>query len=359
MPNWEKSKREKFGKALYEARKSAGYNQGDLAEKVAEQVGRDRGYSQKKIHRIEYGQQTKFLKEDELGALSRLLSLTEKECELARPSEKKQDKPWIQMEDGKYLKSNVEQEEFSSYLGEYHCAFRSTDSGNDHINRGLLRLYKGADGSCGADMELFNENGRAIKYYSGIFFINTHFEACYFILRGKRWQEVSMIIAPLFTLTVEDEKNQFIIAQVLTTAAGKRKHRTVAHRMLISRKRLNKSQEQLVRSQLLMNTDSIYIRQDELQKLQAQMNKQIQAEPDNQLYRSVSAACKTIIQNSSKVTLLRIEESKIYDAREFGASDEERALVTALLRTHSEGLFYNKISETVQEILGAILEWNG
>ncbi len=257
-----------------------------------------------------------------------------------------------------YLRTNGDCQEIKSLLGEYHCVFRSTDRLENRINRALLELSQDKDGFCGAIFKIYDDNNRVIKTYKGTFFVNLHFKTCYFILIGERWQEVSLMIAPIYTPTKEDTPSEYMVAQVLTSSSGKKKERTVTHRMLLSRKKMTDKQVRLARSQLMLNTDIIYIRPEYLKKLENEIDEKLRNNPNSVLFKGMKKACKMVREESKSITLMAIEESKIYDAKVGldGTTNQDRALITAQIRRCSEGIYYNKVSESVEELFEAIIQ---
>lgn len=353
--------RTEFGSILREARQAKGLSQ----EKVAGQMNAVfTNYRQKKISRLELGQQITRLPEAELALLGEILGLSLEEwASAAQPENPPRPGPaprpmhaWTSPREDRYLSTRAESPEFDAYLGTYHGIFRSTNSREDRLNRTILELFTREDGTCGATLVILDDGGVSIKRYEGIYFVNTHFQVGYFLLSGLRLQEVSMMIAPHFVPTVETIKNKYIVAQALTSSSGSSKHRTVAHRMLLSRKRLTDRQAELARSQLLLNTDMIQIRLEQLQALEDEAKRQLEQEPTSGFYQSVLQACGIIRRGSQEITLLQIEESKIFDAKSLGRNDTSRALVTAMLRNYAEGFYHNKVSETVRETFEAIID---
>lgn len=353
--NWDENARIKFGKCVLLARESKGLAQEELADLLCQELGKK--YTQKKISNIELGKQKRPIPREDLDELAKILDLTDQDIHLANIAVIETASQGI-IKEGRYLLSNAEHPEFKAHLGKYHCVFRSTDSSKDHINRAILEIFEETENhSCGAKIDILDDQGKSIKHYTGKFFINTHFQTCYFLLRGQVWEEVSMMIAPYFAPTVTGVENKFIIAQVLTSSAGKRKHRTVAHRMLISRKRLSDLQVDLACSQLRLNTDMIYIEPGQLNILQHKAEDELANSQEVELYQAVINACEMIRKFGREVSLLCIEESKIYDAKNLDPNANCRALVTALIRNYSDGVFHNKISETVLELFEAIVDY--
>lgn len=349
--------RKEFGFIVSKAREARNLSQGEVAEAIQQLIGEKGHYSQKKISRLESGEIVKYLPADEVAALAQVLELTEDQQQLALSPKQENPPLWISVREDGYLLSLAKQQEFQPYFGVYHGIFRSTDSDKAHFNRTKLEVFPASDGLCRARMEILDKSGTAIKNYEGVFFINTNFRTCYFVLSGQVWQEISLMIAPYFAPAVKGVPNKFIVAQVLTSSAGAHKQRTVAHRMVLSRKLLQGEQFELACSQLQLNTDSIFISPEQLEKLRFIVEERLEEDPKSNFYHAVRKACDIIDQDGQKIAVLRIEESKLYDEKQLGLSREGRALVTAMLREYSENVYYNKISETVLELIEAIIDW--
>lgn len=165
-----------------------------------------------------------------------------------------------------------------------------------------------------------------------------------------------MLIMPWFKPTSSD--NQYMMALVLTTSAGTNK-RPTAHRMLISRKELRGQALELATSQLQLNTDSIYIKEEQLNCLEANLKQQQQQQqhPDSKHLDLALKFCQIIRQEGERFTMYRIDESRLFEVESICKDVQQRALATALIRTYSDGFYHNKIGKSGQEIFKSILEW--
>ena len=344
-----------FGHAIKDARKRQNISQKDLAKLMTEKTGQK--FDQRKISYIENGELKRPLSDTVISALAHLLSLSEEDCRLAYSPDSQEVSldSWLYVRGHGYILANAKQSKaLKFHLGKYFCIFHSTESSSQKIQRGILELNKQSNGQCSAEFLLLKPDNTPIKQYSGLFFINTYFDTCYCILCGNSWQEINMLIMPWFKPTSSD--NQYMMALVLTTSAGTNK-RPTAHRMLISRKELRGQALELATSQLQLNTDSIYIKEDQLNCLETAVKEQQQQHPDSKHLDLALKFCQIIRQEGERFTMYRIDESRLLEVESICKDVQQRALATALIRTYSDGFYHNKIGKSGQEIFKSILEW--
>ena len=344
-----------FGQAIRDARKRKNISQHDLAKLMKETTGQK--FDQRKISHIENGEQKRSLSEVTISAFAQILDLSEEERQLAYGPNSKEDFSdlWFYVRHHGYISSNVKQNKaLNFHLGNYFCIFHSTESSSQEIQHGILELGKQGNGQCSAKFLLLNQDNLPIKRYSGLFFINTYFDTSYCILCGDNWQEINMLIMPLFKPTLNE--NKYMMALVLTTSAGKNK-RPTAHRMLISRKNLQGQALRLATSQLQLNTDSIFIKEEQLDALEVALREQHQQSPDSMHLDLALKFCQIIRQEGERFTMYRIDESRLLEVESICKDAQQRALATALIRTYADGHYHNKIGKSGQDIFESILEW--
>lgn len=351
---WEINHRERFGAEIRKEREKLGYTGEQLANLISEYLPKP--IHQRQISSIELGQKKKPLSTACLSAFKQVLSLSDEVLELANPGNTKvgcTTDGWISVNAGQYIQVSAHSNDFEPYMGEYHVVFHSTVREEDKLIRGLLYISSANDGSCCANMEIFGENQRAIKKYSGVFFINTYYDTCYFILCGTKRQEVCMLIAPRFKGTLA--QNELIMPLVLTTSAGVTKRPTV-HRMIISRRELNGEPLDLAISQLYLNTDMIYISQSQLDELKIAINHRLKENPGAKHYLLAKRYCEEIETKGEREYVYRIEESNFLDLIKTCKSSEIRSLATAVVRRNSIGEYHNKIGKSSQSIVNTLLK---
>ena len=353
--DWPIKDRELFGQEIWRERRKLEYTQRDLAMNVSKYLSVPIG--QRKISDIERGMVKTALPVPLLSALKKVLSLSDDILALAMPQSQKAERlmdNWISVNGDRYIQVSAQSNDLIPYLGEYHFVFRSTVREEDKLIRGLLYISSSNDGSCSANMDIYGENEEIIKKYSGIFFVNTYYDTCYFILCGTNRQEVCMLIAPRFKVTVA--RNDLIMPLVLTTSAGPTKRPTV-HRMIISRQKLYGEYLDLAISQLYLNTDMVYLTQSQLDALKIAIDNRLSEEPSAKHYLLAKKYCEDIEVKSEKEYVYKIEELEFLDRLEACKDSEIRGLATAIIRKNSVGEYHNKIGKSGQKIMNTILKW--
>lgn len=258
------------------------------------------------------------------------------------------------------LHSNISSptSELKGYCGEYYTLFLSTDSADRRLVEGKLIIAQDqTDPSlCNVHLTLYGPKHTAIKWYTGTCFINRHYRTWHCILIGQKKQEVCMLTASHFNATLR--QNQFNMTLALTTSAGVQKRPTV-HRLFLSRKPIPKKDRQLIQSQLMMNTDSICISEKALLDLENEAKLQVQkatSKLKQSEYQAVLAAIQKIRELGHEETYYTIDESIIYDAETIAADKRFRGFAVSRIRSRTNNVYYNKISQTVLEICANILE---
>lgn len=257
-------------------------------------------------------------------------------------------KPLVSIKEKEQLLANPSNTEFENYQGEYYCYFYSTDSAEPKLIKGRLFLNIDTEYSmCRAELKVLRDD-EPIKVYCGQFVLNLHYRKAYMVLIGKDKQELCFLIFNHFNSTIN--LNQLNMALALTSSSGSQKRPTM-HRVLISRKQLNEKSEKLIIPELKLNTDKIIISESNLEKLQKEISKKFELEKENNNhYVGVLNCIKYIKENCTKEAYYTIDESIIYDSSTITEDEIERSYIISILREKSNTEFYNKISDTIEEI---------
>ncbi len=357
----DQSVREKFGAAVHRARKThESWNQARLAEKINILLPEDHPFKfrQESISKLERGDSKLRLTGLAVQKIQELLELPDefvipllKEVD-SEEGRKTSKSAHISIHEAGQLISKSTHTEFSSYFGDYYCMFNSTDSNNQKLIMGNLSIIgdNAEHNQCIAHMTLLDENGNEIKWYSGPFFINRHYRTWHCVLIGKEKQEICMLTSSYFNSTIE--KNLLSVALVLTTSSGTQKRPTV-HRMIISREPIRKVDWSLIQAQLRLNSDTITISEAGLADLQKGAERDLQkarSENARKKFQAVLACTEKIKEMGKKDNLYVIDESIIYDSDAIIADKHLRSFVVSKIRSYTKDKYYNKISQTVQDI---------
>lgn len=353
--------REKFGAAVRNARKSGtNWNQTRLAKEINALLPENCPikFGQESISKLERGDPKLQLTELVVRRIQDLLNLPK---EIVDPllmeigseaSPKLAKNAYISIHEAGQLISKSSHIEFSSYFGDYYCMFNSTDSNNQKLIKGKLHIA-GDDagrGQCTAYMTLYDKDNAEIKWYSGPFFINLHYRTWHCILIGQEKQEICMLTSSHFNSTIE--KNLLNVALVLTTSSGAQKRPTM-HRMIISREPIRKADWSLIQAQLRLNSDSITISETALENLQKETEKDLQkARSKNTRVKlqAILTCIEKIKELGKEDEFYVIDESIIYDSDTIITDKHLRSFVVSKIRSCTKEKYYNKISQTVQDI---------
>lgn len=259
-------------------------------------------------------------------------------------------------EDGQLL-ANASHEEFLGYLGSYYCYFHSTNSEDPRLIEGEFSIEKDKSRSadCTAELNII-ENGEVIKKYRGQFLINNHFRTSYCILIGDDKQEVCMLIGNHFNIT--KGMNQLTMALALTTSAGSQKRPTM-HRILFCRKELTKAQKASIHALLKLNTDRITVSESKINQLEQVIKKKLNnmhRKKECEKLEAILECISYIRQHASREVYYTIDESIIYDSSLFSENAKVRSQIVSTLRECTNTDFYNKVSNTVEEICMSLIE---
>lgn len=361
----EKTARERFGKAIADARNQNGWSQKQLANKISRELPEgEKAFEQKKISNLERNVSNVRLTEAGIRAIQSVCQLSDDIVaplleEIANaPAQARTSSCPVHIQEKGQLSCKVSDPDsaLGGYCGEYNCLFVSTDSASPDLVEGKLRIGADPDrsGQCLAHMTIYN-NKKEIKWYSGPFFLNQHYRTWHCILVGEKRQEICMLTASHFNATLLS--NQYNMALSLTTSSGVQKRPTV-HRLLISRKPIPQEAHKLIRAQLRLNTDSICIEEDALAELEKDTLQHLEAaveEKDALKYRAV-LKCIARIRGAKQRVYFTIDESIIYDSQEIAEKQEVRSFVVSEIRSYTPNMYYNKVSQTVLDICADIIE---
>lgn len=353
--------REKFGATVRNARKNGtNWNQTRLADEINSLLPENYPikFGQESISKLERGNPKLQLTEFVVRRIQDLLKLPK---EIVDPllmeigsevSSKVAKNAHISIREAGQIISKSSHIEFSSYFGDYYCIFNSTDSNDQKLIKGTLHITgdEAGHGQCTAYMTLYDKNNTEIKWYSGPFFINLHYRTWHCILIGQEKQEICMLTSSHFNSTIE--KNLLNVALVLTTSSGAQKRPTM-HRMIISREPIRKADLRLVRAQLRLNSDSITISETDLDNLQKEAEEDLQkarSKNTRAKLQAILTCIEKIKEIGKKDELYIIDESIIYDSDTIIADKHLRSFVVSKIRSCAKDKYYNKISQTVQDI---------
>lgn len=161
-----------------------------------------------------------------------------------------------------------ESDAFKGYLQTYHCYFHPTRTKESELLLGKLHLTKG-NGICRAKFDLYRnrshaETGNPDKEYSGFAVISSTLHSMYVFLASKTIGEISVLNFSHFKLNLQYLDCR--MAEVLTNSAGAN-HIPTVHRMLLSRERIDEKHLDAIKPHLLLNSDTMMIRDTELEKI--------------------------------------------------------------------------------------------
>lgn len=349
--------RKKFGEQVRKYRESGirKISQDELSKKINRRIfNKNSCLSQKKISRIELADESLFLVESVIDAISTEcnipIDISEPFIKLMKDfnvNEDNDDFPILIIENDQLLSKPIHSE-LQIYEGDYFCYFYSTDSSNPTIIKGKLSFLLDYKNSiCRTELQIL-KNKKTIKQYKGQFVLNLHYRKIYIVLVGCIKQEICFLVLNHFNSTINP--NKLNMALVLTTLSGSQK-RLTAHRMLITRKELNDKTLSFIEPELKLNTDVINLSEEELNELENEL-----VNSKSKYAGSALKCVKYIKENAKKKIIYYIDESIIYDSSEISQNDIERSYIISLLRKYSDTKYYNKISDTIEEICLKIIE---
>lgn len=366
MNTSEKIARERFGKAIADARNQNGWSQKQLASKISRGLPEgEKDFEQKKISNLERNASNVRLTEAGIRAIQAVCRLSDDivapllEEITNTPAQAQTPSCPVHIQEKGQLscKASDPDSALGGYCGEYSCLFVSTDSTNPVLVEGKLRIDVDPKGSgqCLAHMAIYNDQKEEIKWYSGPFFLNQHYRTWHCILVGEKKQEICMLTASHFNATIRP--NQYNMALSLTTSSGVQKRPTV-HRLLISREPIPQKAHKLIRAHLRLNTDSICIEENALEELEKDTLQHLETaveEKDIAKYQAV-LRCIARIRGAKRRVYYTIDESIIYDSQEISVEKEVRSFVVSEIRSYTPNMYYNKVSQTVLDICADIIE---
>lgn len=346
-----------IGKIIKEKRYELGqgvkFSQDKLAKRLNSEFNlTDNKFTQEKISMLERGNPRVKLSQQMIDSIHKYFQINDNIINLYKGelcSEKSNRSEGIRllMHGSKNLITDKTSDIFEKYLGNYNCLFYSTDSNNPKYVKGSIVIDKSTESeNCTASLSLYDSDGKAIKHYDGIFFINTYYDMCYCILIGNAEQEVNIIAARHIKNSIHDV---FLnVGFAITCSSGYKKRPTV-HRIIISRNEIDEDKIDLLLPQLKLNSDILYIPEDELNNLENNLDE------SSELYNYIKKAIDMIKQFGQKKIYYVIDESIIYDSNKISDNSEIRARIVSILRKITDNSYYNKISHTVYNICAEII----
>ena len=321
-------------------------------------IGKPYIFHQKTISRLENGDSTLNLNTDLIMKISEICEIPKGITDelISEISKAEPTHSLINIKERNNLLTLSDHDEFIQYFGDYHCVFFSTNSNDPKIIRGKINIAPSPDSSqCVISLYIL-DGEKIIKKYDGVFFINRHYEMWYSVLIGQLKQEVCMLISKNIKNTLG--KNIINIALALTTSAGTRKRPTM-HRMLISRQLISEKKLKLIIPQLKLNTDIIYISEANLNKLENYIQENLNSSTNAnkiKIFNSLKKCTKLIKDLSIKETYYKIDEALIYDTSQVSENKLIRGEIISIIRSYTDSMYYNKVSQTVQDIILGIIE---
>ena len=234
---------------------------------------------------------------------------------------------------------------FRAYLGKYHCYFFSTISNEDRILHGTLELKKTESGNrCTAFMALEtgkkDEEGEPIqKKYEGNLVISTSMNAAYCTLMSKKIGEICYFIFRYSQINYEKLMCRLAIA--ITVSAGDNRLPT-AHRMLISRKKLENILDDYLSGQLHLNGSDILLEPE---------NVKIMREDPN-----MPQWFKDNFDKFISETAIQYYRAQELIVRASHAPKKDKDAFICLLRKYSSAPKYTKIGTKADEFVYRLLE---
>lgn len=241
-------------------------------------------------------------------------------------------------------------DEFTGVLGKFYCYFLPTFSNPNQPHLGIMEFTVQGN-LCKAHFilhtgqKLPNSDEEHIKEYVGILAVAKSVDSCFCLLKGHKNISTGEICFLSFRcLHLNKQMLECSIAEVVTISAGNSKRVPTAHRMLLTRKKINQEHFSFIMPSLYLNTSRFLIREDALinhtsftegEKLVLDMlNK---TEPVGRYYFFTEREIKGF-------------------ADRVGLTDGEKNLLINKLRSVSEKEKYNKASAEANDIIWSILK---
>lgn len=230
---------------------------------------------------------------------------------------------------------SVKNEDLDKYYGDYYCYFFPTIKEEQGIIQGRFCINKLDDEHYAKvllTLDIPKRGKKQIiqKNYEGIMIISSKLSACYCIISNAELGECNFITFR-FNRALNTVDNQGGLASVSTISAGHEKVPTI-HRMLISRKQLNKAMLKKLGPHLYLNRSDIIIEMKKLEEV-------IEA------YNLSHEVKKSIMDNVKCRDLCVISESALRLALEKESNVLPVRDVIPGVREKAYNVKYNKISE--------------
>lgn len=161
--------------------------------------------------------------------------------------------------------------EFNGQLGTFHIYFHSTNSHENKVLHGTLEL-RPIDGQCLATLDLIcNKDAEDAddghKLYTGAAFISLPQQAVYILLASNKLSELCFLIYPYNRILSARSSLECTMAISVTISAGIDSRLPTAHRIFLSRRKLDEKSIHLIRGQLLLNKSMILISKEAFEEM--------------------------------------------------------------------------------------------
>lgn len=223
------------------------------------------------------------------------------------------------------------------YLREYYTLFYSTSSDDNDLIRGQLDIYPDND-TCSATLILFTNNNIVTdNVYTGKFYVSDTLKTAYLILSNKHHHGIFFITFATYPRYDFIDSGLAIIGLCLCADLD---GFPVSRRILLAenKEKIERNLD-LIKGQLLMNTEKIYLTQE-----QADMILSIPNMPE-----SVKDSINIVLKNQQKTHNYIIDETSLAFA-----NHREKDKYISLIRALSDAPIDNKVAQITQNIISKI-----
>lgn len=159
---------------------------------------------------------------------------------------------------------------FNGQMGWFNVLFHSTNRNEDACIHGSLHLFSHKN-RCMAELEIKTTDTEDThdnsKIYTGFVVISLVQNAIYVLLARETIGEICFLVYPYQRIMREKFYLQGTMALAVTVSSGIDSRRPTVHRLFLSRKTLDKMEEQYILSQLLLNKAELLISKDKFNEL--------------------------------------------------------------------------------------------
>lgn len=246
-------------------------------------------------------------------------------------------------EDSRNFITNPDDPAFNGQMGNFNIIFHSTNRNENTCLHGCLKLTKQGQ-KCLSELEILtaSEDGsNERKIYTGFAIISEPQSVVYILLANDAYGELSFIVYPYTRIMREGFSLKGTMALAATVSSGIDSRLPTAHRLFMSREKLDPTKEKYILSQLLMNKSELLISVKQFKTLLE--SDQLSSEFIQHFKQHSIEESYYKIDDSLFAPLIRNNKSMFYDL--------------CLLRGNSTSPKNNKISKTtVNNIFRCILE---